>query len=192
MGKIIDYRTEEQKITHSVLITATHKILFLEDIASGCPSKCAWACRPEHADKVFNWAKSMECIKDVKRSTNEWKPKANYVYIYCIPDNHIALKEGKNRFLDNVNYVIKGELKDPIYDNNVCCLRHSDDNWTVPETIEHGVMTNYWGIVALKKSIDFLGHIKLTKDEIVYLMGFVIGDEKLKHAEYNTRRGFKK
>ncbi len=87
----IDDRTEEQKKTHTVLITATDKFMSGWGLAKNGLSKCAWACRPEDRHKVYNWVKSRSDMKFVNMHHSGWKPKAAHVHIYVVKETHPAL-----------------------------------------------------------------------------------------------------
>lgn len=88
-----DDRTKEQKQTHNVLITATDKFMSGWGQASQWLSKCAWACKKEHADKVFDWVSNREEMKYVNINySGRWHPRnAAHVHIYVVEDNHPAL-----------------------------------------------------------------------------------------------------
>jgi hypothetical protein len=86
-----DDRTPEQKKTHTILITATDKFLSGWGQARGGLSKCAWACKPEHADKVFNWVQKRSEMKYVNYNTGKWYPRAAHVHIYVVNEGHNAL-----------------------------------------------------------------------------------------------------
>jgi len=90
--KYEDNRTPEIKKTHTVLITATDKFMSGWGEASQGASKCAWACKPEHEDKVYNWVKNRSEMKYVNINySGRWHPKAAHVHIYVVDDNHPAL-----------------------------------------------------------------------------------------------------
>ena len=88
-----DDRTQEQKKTHIALVTATDKFLSGWGEAKGGLSKCAWACKPEHFDKVFKWVSNRTDMKYVSYHVNNWYPK-NYehLHIYVVEENHPALQ----------------------------------------------------------------------------------------------------
>ena len=89
-----DDRTEAEHKTHTCLITATDKFLSGWGHAEGGASKCAWACRPEHAEQVLDWVESRSDMKYVNSrgpSSPAWRPKAAHVHIYVVHDNHPAL-----------------------------------------------------------------------------------------------------
>lgn len=94
-GKImerIDDRTPEEKETHTVLITATDNFMSGWGGASGGLSKCAWACKPKHADQVFDWVSGRSDMKYVNMTCNKWYPKAKHVHIYVVNEGHSSLK----------------------------------------------------------------------------------------------------
>ena len=90
-----DDRTEDQKKSHHILITATDKFMSGWGGASGGTSKCAWACKDHaQADKIYEWVKNRSEMKYVNiHYRNEWKPR-NYahLHIYVVDENHPALR----------------------------------------------------------------------------------------------------
>lgn len=91
--QFIDDRTEEQKRTHNVLITATDTFMSGWGHAKGGKSKCAWACTPDHWEKVYNWVESRPEMKYVNVTTKQWRPRnAKHVHIYVVGENHPSLK----------------------------------------------------------------------------------------------------
>ena len=92
MTERIDDRTAEQKKTHNWLITATDKFMSGWGQARNGNSKCAWACLPEHADKVLQWVESRSEMKYVNVTNRPWYPRnAAHVHIYVVEDGHPAL-----------------------------------------------------------------------------------------------------
>jgi hypothetical protein len=90
-----DERTEEQKKTHNILITATDKFMSGWGQARDGLSKCAWACDThEKADKILAWVQSREEMKYVNiHYRNEWRPRnAAHVSIYVVGENHPAIR----------------------------------------------------------------------------------------------------
>lgn len=88
-----DDRTADQLMTHTVLITATDRFMSGWGHAKNGDSKCAWACKPDHADKVFEWVKSRSEMYNVKIVYDDWHPEdAAHVHIYVVHDQHNALK----------------------------------------------------------------------------------------------------
>lgn len=58
--------------------------------------------------------------------------------------------------------------------HHIYAMRHSEDDWSLPVTIERGVMVNYWGYMITKEPLELtdsnsLGSdpsfIELTEDE---------------------------
>jgi len=88
---IQDDRTPEQRRTHTILITATDRAMSGWGGARGGLSKCAWACKPEHADRVFNWVKRRGDMSYVNMTTGKWYPRAAHVHIYVVNAGHPAL-----------------------------------------------------------------------------------------------------
>jgi len=97
MGKYVDDRSEEQKRTHTILITATDSFMSGWGEATNGFSKCAWACRPDQDwKKVYDWVKSRSDMKHVKVRFKPWNPVIGFmltqhVHIYVVDDNHPAL-----------------------------------------------------------------------------------------------------
>ena len=92
--ELIDDRTEEQKKTHTTLITATDKFMSGWGGATGGASKCAWACdTPQKADKIFDWVEGRSDMKYVNiHYRNSWKPRnAAHVHIYVVDNDHPSL-----------------------------------------------------------------------------------------------------
>ena len=87
-----DDRTAEQMLSHNWLVTATDKFLSGWGKASNGLSKCAWACRPENVDKVYDWVQSRSDMKYVNCTNNKWHPKAAHVHIYVVEPGHPALE----------------------------------------------------------------------------------------------------
>lgn len=87
----VDDRTEEQKKTHTWLVTATDRFMSGWGQASGGLSKCAWACKPEHRHKVLAWVSNRSEMKYVNETVGKWYPKAAHVHIYVVEDGHPAL-----------------------------------------------------------------------------------------------------
>ena len=89
-----DKRTREQRMTHTVLITATDKFMSGWGQAEGGNSKAAWCCLPKHADAVFAWVSSRKEMKRVNENKASWRPapaSTAHVSYYVVEDNHPAL-----------------------------------------------------------------------------------------------------
>lgn len=86
-----DDRTPEQKLTHTWLITATDRFMSGWGGARGGASKCAWACKPEHASHVLDWVRSRSEMKYVNSTNGAWYPRAAHVHIYVVEDGDTAL-----------------------------------------------------------------------------------------------------
>lgn len=91
--KLVDDRTDDQKLTHTVLITATDKFMTGWGEAAQGLSKCAWACtRSQDWEKVYKWVKARKEMKYVNVTFNNWKPRnAAHVHIYVVNENHPSL-----------------------------------------------------------------------------------------------------
>ena len=88
-----DDRTNEQKITHKYLVTATDKCLSGWGGAQGGASKCAWACATrQEQSKVYDWVEKRSDMKYVNTTIGNWYPKAAHVHVYVVEDGHPALR----------------------------------------------------------------------------------------------------
>jgi hypothetical protein len=88
-----DDRTPEQKKTHYVLIAATDSFMSGWGKAKNGTSYCAWACKPQDADKVWRWVNNRREMKRVRRVAETWKPRGEgHTQIYVVDDNHPAIK----------------------------------------------------------------------------------------------------
>ena len=90
----IDDRTDEQRKTHHVLVTATDKALSGWGNAKNGVSRCAWACEPKDYEKVLKWVENRSDMKyvDVKYD-GKWHPKNTaHLQIYVVTDGHRALR----------------------------------------------------------------------------------------------------
>ena len=91
--KRIDDRTNEQKRTHNVLITATDRFLSGWGQAKWGLSKCAWACKRENYEKVLKWVNSRDDMKYVNVNfSGKWYPRAEHIHIYVVEQDHPALR----------------------------------------------------------------------------------------------------
>lgn len=90
-----DERSADQKRTHTVLVTATDRFMSGWGGARGGASKCAWACRPEHAKEVFDWVSARDEMKYVNVVySGRWYPVAARVRIYVADIGHPAIRQG--------------------------------------------------------------------------------------------------
>jgi hypothetical protein len=88
-----DDRTPEEKLTHTILITATDKFMSGWGHASNGSSKCAWAVKREHAQKMYKWVNNRSDMKYVNINySGKWYPKAAHVHIYVANEDHPALR----------------------------------------------------------------------------------------------------
>ena len=89
----VDDRTSAQFNTHLVLVAATDKFMSGWGQASDGHSLCAWACRPEHADRVESWVRGRSEMERVSRVRRSWGPDANaaHVHVYVVEEGHPAL-----------------------------------------------------------------------------------------------------
>ncbi len=88
----VDDRTEEQKKTHTWLVTATDRFMSGWGHASEGTSKCAWACRTlGEAQQVLAWVESRDEMKYVNLTSGKWYPRAAHVHIYVADQTHPAI-----------------------------------------------------------------------------------------------------
>ena len=90
--KLVDDRTPEQKKTHRYLVAATDKFMSGWGEAQGTASYCAWACKYEHFDRVWNWVDSRPEMLRVREVSSDWKPKRGHTHIYVVDDDHPAVR----------------------------------------------------------------------------------------------------
>jgi len=86
-----DDRTLEEMKTHNWLVTATDRFMSGWGDAKGGASKCAWACKREDVDTVYNWVSNRSEMKYVNVTNNKWHPRAAHVHIYVVHEGHPAL-----------------------------------------------------------------------------------------------------
>ena len=92
-----DERTEEQKKTHTILVTAKDKFMSGWGHAEGGSSYCAWAVDPNQAShaKLLHWVESrreMQYVNVRYDSGKNWRPNAKHVSIYKVDENHPSQK----------------------------------------------------------------------------------------------------
>jgi hypothetical protein len=93
--QIIDDRTEEQKLTHTVLIVAYDSFMSNWKDHHVKKSFCAWACKPEHQDQVFEWVFNRMDMHQVRPQEGDYVPLLgpdDHYQIYVVNDGHRALK----------------------------------------------------------------------------------------------------
>ena len=91
-----DDRTDDEKQTHHILITALDKVMSWWGGAAGGQSRCAWACTPEQSGRVYAWVHGRSDMTYVNRHNEKIKkyyPPAGtaHFHIYVVDDNHPAL-----------------------------------------------------------------------------------------------------
>lgn len=90
---IQDDRTQEQKKTHVFLIVGTDTFMSGWGKAKNGKSYAAWACLPEHKDRVFNWVESRSDMKRVREIYGEYRPGgAGHLHIYVVDEKHPSIK----------------------------------------------------------------------------------------------------
>ena len=88
-----DQRTDEQKKTHTILVTAKDKFMTGWGHAQNGASYCAWAVNPNEAShaKLLHWVESRPEMKYINvryDGGKNWRPNAAHVSIYAIDANH--------------------------------------------------------------------------------------------------------
>jgi hypothetical protein len=93
---IQDDRTEDQKLTHTHLVIGTDRFMSGWGKAQGGVSYAAWACRPEHRDKVLSWMVSRSDQSRIREAySKNYRPKGiGHTHIYVVNQSHNALKQG--------------------------------------------------------------------------------------------------
>ena len=88
-----DDRTPDQFNTHLVLVAATDSFMSGWGRSAGGASFCAWAWRPEHANRVELWVRGRSEMKRVRRVHRSWGPDANakHVHVYVVEEGHPSL-----------------------------------------------------------------------------------------------------
>ena len=91
--EFVDDRSDAQKHTHTSVIRGMDSFLSGWGKAAGGCSIAAWACKPEHEQKVFAWVKSRGDMKKVMKVVSTYHPSGTgHCHIYVVGDNHPALK----------------------------------------------------------------------------------------------------
>lgn len=91
-----DKRTDETRATHTALVTAYDRMLSGWGGAKGGKSYCAWACRPEDAQTVFQWVRRRPDLEDVNIEGPTWDPlpgrRKGHAVVYVVHEGHPALR----------------------------------------------------------------------------------------------------
>jgi hypothetical protein len=93
--KTIDDRTDAQKRTHTNLIIAKDTFMSGWGQCDKGTSYCAWACEPKNADKVLEWVKSRNEMKNIKIKHGDYNPKikkTDHYHVYVVTEGHPSLK----------------------------------------------------------------------------------------------------
>lgn len=89
---IKDDRTDEQRITHNLLVIGTDRFLSGWGGAEGGLSYAAWACKEKDIEKVYEWVKQRKDMMRVRWAEGNYKPRGCiHLHIYVVNDNHPAL-----------------------------------------------------------------------------------------------------
>lgn len=93
MTIIQDDRDETTRASHSVLIVGTDKFMSGWGRAEGGASYAAWACRPEVADKVYDWVSARSDMERVREEGPDYRPSkyCAYLHIYVVNEGHPAI-----------------------------------------------------------------------------------------------------
>jgi len=94
MPTINDKRTDEDRATHPILIVGTDRFMSGWGGASNGASYAAWACRPEHADRVLSWVEARSEMSRVREVSANYRPSSRYcahLSIYVVDDGHPVL-----------------------------------------------------------------------------------------------------
>lgn len=89
-----DDRSPEERATHTVLVVMNDRFLSGWGGAAGGVSVAAWACRPEHADRVEARVRARSDAKRVRVVTDSpkrrYRPGGNaaHLHIYVVDADH--------------------------------------------------------------------------------------------------------
>ena len=90
--KLIDDRTEKEKVTHQWIIAATDRFMSGWGEARNGTSYAGWACEHKDIQKVETWVRSRSEMKRVRLVFGTWKPKGiGHTHIYVVREGHPAL-----------------------------------------------------------------------------------------------------
>lgn len=87
---IEDRRDAAARETHTVLIAAHDKYLSGKGLAKNGKSVAVWACRPEHASRVFGWVSSRHEMSRV-RYVQKLPRTGAHISVYVVEPGHAAL-----------------------------------------------------------------------------------------------------
>ena len=89
-----DDRTEEQKLTHTVAVVGTDRILSGWGKAEGMPSYAAWSFDGAitHGERVYDWVSRRSDMQRVRMvSLDNYRPKRpSRLHIYVVGKDHPA------------------------------------------------------------------------------------------------------
>lgn len=86
-----DERTPEEMKTHTYLIAGTDGFMSGWGEANDGISVAAWACKPEHSTRVFNWVHDRSDMKRIREVLDPYNPKCAHLHIYVVNEGHPAL-----------------------------------------------------------------------------------------------------
>ncbi len=89
----VDDRTDEQRLTHTVLVIMTDRALSEWGEAEGGLSYAGWACRPADMQAVYWWVKSRSDALRVRVIHGAYRPRGcTHCHVYAVTDEHPAVK----------------------------------------------------------------------------------------------------
>jgi hypothetical protein len=98
MARVVDDRTDVQRITHCCLVVGTDR--FMTRLGRECGqvgtagrSLAAWACQPVDLRKVFEWAKGRGDLKCVRTAAHVRPKRGDHVHIYVVDEDHVSVRE---------------------------------------------------------------------------------------------------
>jgi hypothetical protein len=87
-----DDRTEEQKITHAVIVGMTDRFMSGWGKADGGTSYAGWACTDQDAPAIERWIRSRMDASRVRVMYRTWKPRGKgHCHIYVVGESHPAI-----------------------------------------------------------------------------------------------------
>lgn len=89
-----DDRTDEQLDTHTTLVVGVDTCLSGWGQADGGLSVAAWACKPEHTERVLEWVENRSDMKRVQVTDDDFRPPqgTKHFKIYAVRDTHPSLQ----------------------------------------------------------------------------------------------------
>lgn len=89
-----DDRLPHEKATHTVLVVGRDKFLSGWGLAKGGMSYAAWACEPQHEQRVLAWVEGRSDMKNVRVRETDYVPSGRgHFHIYVVRPGHASLLE---------------------------------------------------------------------------------------------------